>query len=134
MIPPFMDNGYLPPGIHIATLEEVEARFGRESEIRRVQMQSIHWLLDIAKRAQIQRLVLNGSFVTDCFEPNDVDCVLLLGPDDTRDIDLEEELVAGLPFLQIDLVQQQEFDKMVVIFASDRTDVPKGMEEVNLWT
>jgi hypothetical protein len=28
MIPPFKDHGYLPPGIHPATLEEVEARFG----------------------------------------------------------------------------------------------------------
>jgi hypothetical protein len=32
MIPLFDDQGYLPPGIHQATLEEIETRFGRESE------------------------------------------------------------------------------------------------------
>ncbi|MBI4606843.1 MAG: hypothetical protein HY721_33170 [Planctomycetes bacterium] len=38
MIPPFNDAGYLPPGIHSATLEEIAARFGQESELRRVQI------------------------------------------------------------------------------------------------
>ena len=32
MIPPFDENGYLPPGIHPATLGAIEARFGRESD------------------------------------------------------------------------------------------------------
>ena len=36
MIPSFDEHGYLPPGIHPATLDEIEARFGRESELRRV--------------------------------------------------------------------------------------------------
>jgi hypothetical protein len=134
MIPPFEDNGYLSPGIHLATPDEIEARFGRDSELRRVQMQSVRWLLDIARRASISRLILNGSFVTEVYEPNDVDCVLLLGPDAARDPAAEAELAAGLPFLQIDLVEQQDFDIMVqVVFASDRKSVPKGMIEVKLW-
>ena len=134
MIPPFDDRGYLPPGVHAASLEEVEARFGRESELRRVQMESVRWLADIARRAGVVRLVLNGSFVTDAYEPNDVDCVLLLGPDASRDHTAEAELIAGLPFLQIDLVEQRDFDIMVeVVFASDRAAVPKGMIEVKLW-
>ena len=134
MIPPFDDRGYLPPGLHAASLEEVEARFGPESEVRRVQMESIRWLMEIAKRAGIVRLVLNGSFATDAYEPNDVDCVLLLGPDASRDNKAEAELSSGLPFLQIDLVEQRDFDIMVeVVFASDRAAVPKGMIEVKLW-
>jgi hypothetical protein len=28
VIPPFNEHGYLPPGIHPATLDEVESRFG----------------------------------------------------------------------------------------------------------
>jgi hypothetical protein len=36
MIPPFDDSGCLPPGIHPASLAEIEDRFGRQSEIRRV--------------------------------------------------------------------------------------------------
>jgi hypothetical protein len=79
-------------------------------------------------------LVINGSFVTDILEPNDVDCVLLLGPDASREGMAEAELTAGLPFLQIDLVEQKDFDIFVgVIFASDRAAAPKGMIEVRLW-
>jgi hypothetical protein len=62
-----------------------------------------------------------------------VDCVLLLGPDASQDPAAESELVQGLPFLQIDLVEQKDFDIMVeVFFASDRKSVPKGMVEVIL--
>jgi hypothetical protein len=97
-------------------------------------MQSVRWLVDSARRAGVVRLILNGSFVTEVYEPNDVDCVLLLGPDASRDPAAEAELADGLPFLQIDLVEQKDFDIMVgVVFASDRRSVAKGMVEVNLW-
>ena len=79
MIPPFDEHGYLPPGVHAATFGEVETRFGCGSELRRGQMESLRWLLDLARRAGVIRLIINGSFVTDVFEPNDVDCVLLIG-------------------------------------------------------
>ena len=134
MIPAFDERGYLPPGVHAATIEEVATRFGLESELRRTQMESIRWLVAIARRAGIARLVLNGSFVTDIYEPNDVDCVLILGPDTTRDAAAAAELIAGLPFLQIDLVEHQDFEIMIeVVFASDRAAIPKGMIEVPLW-
>ncbi len=51
MIPPCNDDGYLPPGIHPATLEEIAARFGKESELRQAQVQSLGWLVDLARRA-----------------------------------------------------------------------------------
>ena len=51
MIPPFEDNGYLPPGIHPATLEEVEAQFGCDSDLRGAQLQSLRWLIEIVRRA-----------------------------------------------------------------------------------
>jgi hypothetical protein len=47
MIPPFDQRGYLPPGIHQATIDEVEERFGRKSEQRQVEMQSLRWLIDL---------------------------------------------------------------------------------------
>jgi hypothetical protein len=89
----------LPPGIHPATLDEVAVRFGRESEVRRVQMESLRWLVDLARRAGVDRLMINGSFVTDVLEPNDADCVLLIGPGFPHDQAAEMELIAGLPFL-----------------------------------
>jgi hypothetical protein len=131
MIPPFDEHGYLPPGIHSATLDEVEARFGRESEVRRVQMESLRWLVDLARRAGAERLVINGSFVTNVLEPNDVDCVVLIRTGFPRDRSAEAELVAGLPFLDLSLVNQADFDLLVgEFFATDRQSVGKGMVEV----
>jgi len=133
MIPAFNDDGYLPPGIHPVTLEELAARFGQESELRQVQMESLHWLVDLARRAGVQRLVVNGSFVTDKWEPNDVDCVLLIGPDFPRDAAAQAELSAGLPFINMELVRQEAFQEFTEdIFANDRELVAKGLIEVIL--
>jgi hypothetical protein len=133
MIPPFEDNGYLPPGIHPATLDEIEARFGSESELRRVQMESLRWLVELARRAGLERLVINGSFVTDIFEPNDVDCILLIDPDRPHDPVVLDEIADGLPFLDVQLVEQPDFTMLVdQFFATDRYSTPKGLVEVIL--
>lgn len=66
-------------------------------------------------------------------EPNDVDCVLLIGRGFPRDSDAEAELRAGLPFLDIAMVRRKAFERLVnVFFATDRDEVPKGMVEVIL--
>ena len=131
MIPPFDDTGCLPPGIHPATLSEVEARFGVQSELRRVQTESVRWMVDLAHRAGVERIVLNGSFVTDIMEPHDVDCVLQIPPGFPADPVAEAELNAGLPFLDIALVAQSEFNEFVgEVFATDRFGMPKGMVEI----
>jgi hypothetical protein len=134
MIPPFDDFGWLPPGIHAATLAEIEDRFGRQSDVRRAEMESIRWMVDLALRAGVQRIVLNGSFVTDIMEPNDADCVLLVGPGFPKDAAAEGELLAGLPFLDIAVAGQADFDDFVNhVFAADRRGAPKGMIEVVSW-
>jgi hypothetical protein len=131
VIPQFTDDGYLPPGIHSATLEEVAVRFGQESELRRVQMESVRWLVELARRAGAQRIVVNGSFVTGKLEPNDVDCVLLIGSDFPRDAAAEVELLAGLPFINLELVDVEGFEHLTErTFATDRNMIAKGMVEV----
>lgn len=133
MIPNFNESGYLPPGLHLATLEEVERRFGRESEIRRMQAESLQWLVDLARRAGVKRLILNGSFVTDTMEPNDIDCVALIDTEPPRDVEALAELKAGLPFLDIHVVLEDAFELLVRrTFATDRHLTPKGMVEVLL--
>lgn len=75
--------------------------------------------------------MINGSFVTDVFEPNDVDCVLLVGPEFPNDPEAEGELLAGLPFLELSLVNQADFDMLVnEFFATDRQAVEKGLVEI----
>ena len=131
MVPEFNEYGYLPLGVHGATLEEIAARFGRESELRQVQMQSLGWLVDLARRAGVLRIIVDGSFVTDVYEPNDVDCVLLIGPSYPNDQLADDDLQKGLPFIHAETVIQEVFDYYVnKLFATDRRNVPKGMIEV----
>lgn len=131
MIPHLNEDGYLPPGIHPATLEEIAARFGQESELRQAQMESLRWLIDLAQRAGVQRIVVNGSFVTDKLEPNDVDCVLLIESNFPQDAVAEAELLAGLPFINLELVDAEGFQQFTErTFATDRNLVPKGLVEV----
>jgi hypothetical protein len=133
VIPAFNDVGYLPPGVHLASLDEIAARFGQESELRQAQLDSIRWLVALAKKAGVQRLIINGSFVTDVFEPNDVDCALLLSADFPLDPAAAADLSDGLPFVDLHMAEAKEFAILVEqIYASDRDSVPKGVLEVVL--
>jgi hypothetical protein len=110
-----------------------KTRFGTESELRQVQMESLRWLLDPGKRAGVERLVIDGSFVTDIFEPNDVDCVLLIDPDHPHQAAALDEIAEGLPFLDVQLVENHDFTMLVDhFFATDRHSTPKGLVEVIL--
>ena len=133
MIPDFDKEGYLPPGIHLASVDEIGVRFGRESELRQVQMESLVWMIELARRSGAERIVINGSFVTDKLEPNDVDCVLLIGDEFPNDESAEAELLAGIPFINLELVDEEAFQTFTEkTFATDRDFVPKGMIEVSL--
>ena len=73
------------------------------------------------------RIVVDGSLVTDKLEPNDVDCVLLIGADFPGDAAAEAELLAGLPFINLELVGPEAFHQLTErTFATDRNWVPKG--------
>lgn len=93
-------------------------------------MDSIRWMLELARKAAVRRIILNGSFVTDTIEPEDVDCVLLVA-DPTVDAEAEEELQDGLPFMDILLAGPEIFtDFTDRFFAFDRDRSTKGMIEV----
>ena len=131
MIPAFDEHGYLPSGVHPATLEEMEKRFGRGSELRRVQFDSVRWMIEAAWKAGVERIVVNGSYVTDVDEPNDVDCVLLIDDRYPSDENAADKLEDGYPFLSIELVPKHIFHEFVDdIFATDRNLISKGMIEV----
>ena len=132
-LPDFDDNGFLPAGVHRATLDEVVERFGCSTEIRRVQAESLGWVVESARRAGVLRVIVNGSFVADVPEPNDVDCAILIDDSFPKDRDAELVLLAGAPFVEMQIVDQAGFDLLVEsIYASDRLGTPKGVVEVLL--
>ncbi len=73
MIPEFVENGNLPPGIHVATWQEIAMRFGGNGHRRRL-LNGLTNALRSLKDAGCQRVYLDGSFVTNKELPNDFDC------------------------------------------------------------
>jgi hypothetical protein len=135
MLPPFDESGNLPRGVHRASIEEVVSRFGHGSPEREVEARELVQLVAWARRRGVRRLIINGSFVTDKREPNDVD-VVLLPPAEHRQQEAElEREPAVWPFLQI-LVAADEADLdrwAKDDFGTDREGRDKGVVEVILW-
>lgn len=73
MIPMLSDDGLLPPGVHKATLKEIRDRFGRKNAVRRLLFRGLRQALENLRAAGVQRVYINGSFVTDESFPKDVD-------------------------------------------------------------
>ncbi len=133
-IPPFSEEGLLPPGIHHATLEEVMERFGSSTATRSAIAESLGWAIDAARRMGTLRFIIDGSFVDDKPEPNDVDCVLLLAPDYPCDPAAARVIEEGIPFVQSILFREnddlEEFLRLE--FMTDRKGRPRGLVELQL--
>lgn len=72
-------NGYLPIGIHQATLEEIVTRFGVHTPRRLALASRLQELLDLARATgKLRRAFIWGSFVTDKPFPGDLDVFLLM--------------------------------------------------------
>jgi hypothetical protein len=65
--------GELPPGEHETSLASVRRRFGRLSAQREELMRGLEEAAGNLKAAGVQKIWINGSFVTSKKEPNDVD-------------------------------------------------------------
>lgn len=88
MLPEFDIDGDLPPGIHQATLDELEQLLGRFLvSDRRINVFAIFKQLMVMARSSgiVDRIVVGGSFVTAKPEPNDIDVVIIL----SMDVDFE---------------------------------------------
>ena len=60
-----------------------------------------------------------------------MDCVLLIGAGFPCDEAAETDLLRGLPFINMELVDQGGFEQFTEkTFATDRDSIPKGMIEV----
>lgn len=130
MIPAFNDHGYLPPGVHLATIDEIESRFGIATPKRRELMQSLRWLIERCELDDVLRLVVNGSFVTDKTDPEDIDCIALIGPTFGSRAMNPPEWHTPIPFVHLELADAIIFQEYIDrIFGLDASLVPKGMVE-----
>lgn len=83
MIPPFDENGNLPPGIHWAEWSEFKERFGTNPKRLRL-IQGLQTAMEELKSAGCRTLYINGSFVTSKPNPNDFDACW-----DRDDVDMD---------------------------------------------
>ena len=86
-IPELNSDGYLPPGIHAATLRETLARFGVGAASRRQKSELLRLAVEAAQMyPTIKRVLVWGSFVTAKPEPNDLDYSIVVSVDHPRAI------------------------------------------------
>ena len=72
VIPSFDERGNLPPGIHLATWDEIVHRYGT-NERREQLLSGLRVAIDSLRSAGCARVCLDGSFVTDKELPGDFD-------------------------------------------------------------
>ena len=72
MIPQLNAVGELPPGVYETTLDEIETVFANTLK-RKILFEGLKRALENLKTAKVYRVFIDGSFVTEKAEPNDVD-------------------------------------------------------------
>ncbi len=78
-LPLLLPNGYLPVGLHEATLDEIVTRFGTHTPRRLALASRLQELLNLARATgKLRRVFIWGSFVTDKPFPGDLDVFLLM--------------------------------------------------------
>src|SRR5947207_3858257 len=125
MLPAFDEHGNLPFGIHPCTVDELVIRFRGGSPEREIEIQEVIQFIEWSRRAGVLRLIINGSFVTQKASPNDVDIVILPGPDYPRE---QQPLQIFVADDNADLEAWAFQD-----FGTDREDHRKGVVEVILY-
>ena len=83
MIPELQD-GVLPEGLHLCTLEEIKAAFGqfrRSDQQPRLTERLTRFMQDAQNSDVVSAIVIDGSYVTAKEEPGDIDLIVALRPD-----------------------------------------------------
>src|SRR5258705_81832 len=90
-IPTLNQDGLLPPGVHDCTLNEIRSQFGsfRKSD-RRPRLFALleSFVAEAIAVGLVRALIVDGSFVTEKHDPNDIDLIVVVAPehDFTSDI------------------------------------------------
>ena len=140
-IPRLQRNGYLPPGVHRATVEDIERVFAWNPVRKRLVEGLVRALGNLAG-AGVRWVWIDGSFVTAAEDPNDVDGCWepnswvrrdLLDPiflDDRPPRDAMRRKY-GVDFL-IAILGQATSPTIQEFFMADRDGKPKGILLVEL--
>ena len=143
MIPPFLPNGYLPPGIHEATWREVSERFGTNPH-RRTLLDGLLQALHSLRQAGCLKIYLNGSFVTDKEHPGDFDVAWETANVNPRMLDRRlldfsnrrqaQKQAFGGELFPADWEADEHGQTFLEFFQTDQEAIPKGIVVIDLRT
>jgi len=141
-IPPFRPDGYLPEGVHVSSETEVMSRFGTSSRPRRRLALRLRRWIELGRQVGAKRLLVDGSYVAAKEEPYDVDTVIFLPQDFTRQIEqecapaleLEEMLLTRRPEEIFAAEDEGDWEEWVNFFSQTRESDGrrKGLVEIRL--
>lgn len=81
MIPDFEENGNLPPGIYVASIEELVKRFGGSKSLVRSNLtKSLRTFYNFIKFEPCE-VYINGSYTTNKLSPADIDILVIRSPE-----------------------------------------------------
>ena len=127
-LPALTEEGELPPGVHLAALSEVRARFGGGSARRKTLILRLERIYRVAQATgHLARFVVFGSFVTNKPEPQDVDVFLVMA--DAFDA---SELTGGMRLLFDHGAAQAHFGASV-FWVRRRAAWPDEQVAVEFW-
>jgi len=142
MIPAPNAIGELPPGMHTATLEEVEAVFVTTPR-RRHLFEGLRRAIQNLHAAGVRRIFIDGSFVTTKTDPNDIDGCW----EWTEEVNLDLLDPVLLDFTQARRAMQDKYGvdfflatwveagseiTFLDFFQRNRADDPKGIVQLDL--
>lgn len=87
MIPELREDGYLPTGIHQASLMDIKKRFVKTGHQKKLWRNFNCWLDEVMLCLTSQKLWISGSFLSRERSANDIDVVVWI--DTTQHIDVE---------------------------------------------
>ncbi len=71
-IPNVEKSGELPAGVHAATIKEIEKRFGRSSDRRRLLMTGLKKAIDEFKKVNVKKIYVDGCWVSEGVKEEDL--------------------------------------------------------------
>ena len=145
-LPALLPNGFLPPGMHAATLHEIIDCLGTATPRRQVLAERLEALLREARATgKLQRAFLWGSFISDAPFPRDLDVFLLMQagfdrefadlPSPLREVFAHESARLRFEadiFWTTEAIGTEEFMAWLSVYQLSREMIPRGIVEV-LW-
>lgn len=142
-LPEFNAFGDLPEGKHLASLDEIVARFGSGSDQRQAVTERLRRVCDLSlATGHLDRLLVFGSYVSDVREPNDVDVILVMRnefrtEDCTEESSVlfdhsraDQELGASVFWIRPDMLLGEPLERFLAFWQTKRDGRRRGIVEI----